>query len=131
MTEEDLHRLERQFTQAIQDRDMEYLEEKLGENFTLTTGRPGAEVRSRQEWLDITRNRYHIRAFEFDWIHADIYGDYGEAAVVRSRYRQEGMMDQQPRSSTYLMTDVWVRGEARSGKGGWQLVTRHISPLTS
>lgn len=122
--------------QAVQNRDIKYLEEKLGESFTLTTGRPGAEVRTRQEWLDITQKRYQINSFEFDWIHVDIYGEYGKAAVVRTRYCQEGKMDQQRRSSTYLMTDVWVcertvRGQARRGKEGWRLVTRHISPLVS
>ncbi len=125
MIEEDLRLLEQQFMQAVQDRDRDYLEEQLGEGFTLTTGRPGAEVRSRQEWLDITEGRYEIQSFEFEWINAEVYGDNREAAVVRSRYRQEGMMDGQDRSSAYLMTDVWVSQDSI-----WQLVTRHISPLT-
>ena len=112
VTEEDLRPLEQQFMQAFQDRDMDYLEEKLGEGFTLITGRPGAEVSSCQEWLDITEGRYEIQSFEFEWINAKVYGDNMDAAVVRSRYRQEGTMDGQDRFSAYLITDVWVSQES-------------------
>lgn len=121
MSEEELFRLEIEFMEAVRKRDTAYLEEALGENFTLTTGRPGAEVRSRQEWLDITRDRYAIESFEFEWVRVEAYVD---AAVVRSRYHQKATMDGQNRSSTYLMTDVWVRRDGR-----WRLVARHISPL--
>ncbi len=100
---------------------MAYLQRTLGEKFTLTTGRPGAEVRSRQEWLDVTRERYRIVSFAFDWMRVEAYGD---AAVVRSRYHQRASMDGQDRSSPYLMTDVWIRRG-----GSWRLVTRHVTPL--
>ena len=120
--DEELAHLEIALMQAVQRRDMAYLERTLGERYTLTTGRPGAEVRSRDEWLEITRTRYVIESFSFDWLHVDHYGD---SAVVRSRYRQRGRMDDTDRTQMYLMTDVWVRVRDT----GWQLVSRHISPL--
>ena len=100
---------------------MPYLERLLGHEFTLTTGRPGAEVLSQQEWLDITRDRYSVETFAFEDFAIHVYGD---VAVVRSRYSQQGRMDDQDRTQAYLMTDLWVRREGR-----WQAVTRHISPL--
>jgi ketosteroid isomerase-like protein len=121
VVDELLLRLEVEFMEAVKRRDTEYLDLALGENFVLTTGRSGAEVRSRQEWLDVTRERYRIDSFAFEWMRVEAYGD---AAVVRSRYHQRATMDGQDRSSPYLMTDVWVRlGDS------WRLVTRHVTPL--
>jgi ketosteroid isomerase-like protein len=116
-----LEQLEQQWTEAVRDHDVEKLERILGEEFTLTTGRPGSEVRSRAEYLEIARDRYAIESFEFAEL--DVC-TYGHVAVVRSRYRQTGSMDGAERNQTYLMTDVWVR---RAGR--WQAVTRHVSPL--
>jgi Domain of unknown function (DUF4440) len=109
--------------EAVKGRDIEWLDRHLGEEFTLTTGRPGAEVRARREWLDVTRDRYAIESFEFTDIDVRTYG---HVAVVASRYRQTARMDALDRSTEYLMTDVWVRR-----KGRWQLVTRHATPLAS
>src|SRR5438876_11361715 len=108
---------------AVRDRDMDALEAMLGERFTLTTGRPGAEVRGRAEWLEVTRDSYVIESYEFEWLEVDRYGD---AAVARSRYRQQGRMGDDDRTQPFLMTDVWVRVD-----GSWQLVSRHITPLAS
>jgi hypothetical protein len=107
--------------EAVRDRDLAWLEKHLGEEFTLTTGRPGAPVRSRSEWLEITRDRYVIEEFAFEELEPLVYGG---VAVVRSRYRQRGSMDGADRTQTFLLTDVWAdRG------GRVQLVTRHSSAL--
>jgi ketosteroid isomerase-like protein len=116
-----VEQLERQWIEAVRDHDVEKLERILGEEFTLTTGRPGNEVRTRAEYLEISRDRYTIESFEFAELEVLTYG---HVAVVRSRYRQTGSMDGEVRNQTYLMTDVWVR---RAGR--WQAVARHVSPL--
>jgi ketosteroid isomerase-like protein len=117
----ELERLEHEWMRAVRERDMAFLDALLAEEFTLTTGRPGAEVRGRREWLDITRDRYVIEEFSFPELEVL---PLGEAAVVRSRYRQRGRMDDQDRTQAFLMTDVFVRRA-----GAWRAVTRHISPL--
>ncbi len=119
---ERLIELERQFMAAVQGRDLDELERTVGEEFTLTTGRPGVEVRERQDWLDITKDHYVVEAFGFDWFAVQVHGHVG---VVRSRYHQRAWMGTEDRSTAYLMTDVWVKREPR-----WQIVTRHISPLS-
>jgi Domain of unknown function (DUF4440) len=109
------------FMEAVRDGELEWLEQHLGPAFTLTTGRPGAPVRGREEWLAITRDRYVIDEFAFDELEVI---DLGPVGVVRSRYRQRGSMDGEDRTQTFLMTDVWARLDGRP-----QLVTRHVSPL--
>ena len=117
----ELEQLVVRWAQAVRDREMDFLERLLAPEFTLTTGRAGAEIRGREEWLAITRERYAVRSFEFEWIEPRRYGD---AAVVRSRYRQLGSLEGRDRSQDYLMTDVFVR-EADD----WRAVARHVSPL--
>jgi len=119
--EDELFRLEHAWMQAVQRRDLPFLERLLGEEFTLTTGRAGAEVRGRQEYLEITRDVYVIDDFGFDEITAHVHAD---GAFVRSRYRQRGRMGEKDRTQTFLMTDVFFRRDGR-----WQAVARHASPL--
>jgi hypothetical protein len=109
------------FMEAVRDRELDWLEAHLGREFTLTTGRAGAPVRTRDEWLQITRDRYVVEEFDFDEIEAI---DLGPAGVVRSRYRQRGSMDGADRTQAFLMTDVWAERDGRV-----ELVTRHVSPL--
>jgi ketosteroid isomerase-like protein len=122
MTRKDeLVRLEHEWQDALRRRDMDFLESLLGEEFTLTTGRAGAPVRTRQEWLDISRDRYVVDSFEFEDLDVHVYAD---TALVRSRYTQTGSMDGHDRTQPFLMTDVFVMRDGR-----WQAVTRHVSPL--
>jgi hypothetical protein len=117
----DLASLSSRFMEAVRDRELTWLDEHLAQEFMLTTGRPGAPVRTREEWLAITAERYVIEEFAFEELDPI---DLGSAGVVRSRYRQRGSMDGESRTQTYLMTDVWVERD-----GSAQLVTRHVSPL--
>jgi ketosteroid isomerase-like protein len=115
---------ERELQAAVAARDVATLDRLLGHEFTLTTGRPGNEVRGRAEYLDITGSRYVIDEYRFEELEVIELGP--GAAVVRSRYVQRGSMDGADRTQPFLMTDVWARRPA-----GWQLVTRHVSPLAS
>jgi hypothetical protein len=117
----ELRALEERFMTAVAERDADFLERHLGDEFTLVTGRPGHETRGRAEWLEVMATAYEISSFRFDGFEVLDYGDVG---VVRSRYSQEAVMAGADRSQAYLMTDVWHRRDGR-----FQLVSRHISPL--
>jgi hypothetical protein len=117
----DFAALSARFMEAVRDRDLAWLEQHLAMEFTLTTGRAGAPVRRRDEWLSITRDRYVIEEFGFDELEVI---DLGPVGVVRSRYRQRGSMDGADRTQAFLMTDVWAERDGQP-----QLVTRHASPL--
>jgi ketosteroid isomerase-like protein len=116
-----LEKLERDWLDAVKEKDTERLDRLLGEEFTLTTGRPGHEVRSRAEYLEVIRDHYEIESYEFEELEVHVYG---HVALIRSRYRQTGSLDGEDRSQAFLMTDVFVRRDGR-----WQAVTRHVSPL--
>ena len=62
----EIEALERKLQAAVAARDMAALERLLGQEFTLTTGRPGHEVRGRAEYLEVTASRYVIEEFRFD-----------------------------------------------------------------
>lgn len=121
MTRDSIVALEHAFQAAVARRDLDFLDEHLAAEFTLTTGRPGAPVRSRAEWLDITATRYAIADYAFEELEVV---ELGDVAVVRARYRQRGSMDGVDRSGVFLLTDVWAHRE-----GLPQLVTRHSSAL--
>jgi ketosteroid isomerase-like protein len=120
--EADLRDLEHAFQEALRTRHMAFLDAHLAEGFTLTTGRPGAEVRTREEWLRISGSDYEVDSFAFDELELDVHGDVG---VVRSRYRQAGRMGGADRTGAFRMTDVWLRGE----HGDWLLAHRHSTAL--
>jgi ketosteroid isomerase-like protein len=124
MNEElELIHLQHGWMEAVKRRDIEYLEQLLGPEFILFTSRPGIEMRTRQQYLDVTKDRYTLESFEYVELDAHTYGDFG---FVRSRYSQRGWMDDNERNQAFLMTDVWVKRDGR-----WQAVSRHISPLDS
>ena len=121
--EQELIGLQHEWMEAVKHRDIEFLEQLLGPEFLLITSRPGIETRTRQQYLDVTRDHYTLESFEYVELDAHAYGDFG---FVRSRYSQRGWMDDKERHQAFLMTDVWVRRDGR-----WQAVSRHISPLDS
>ena len=121
MTRAEALALERRVQAAVAGRDLVVLEELLAPEFTLTTGRAAAPVRTRAEYLAITAASYVIDGWEFEELDVVPLGD---AAVVRARYRQRGSMEGADRTGVFLLTDVWAE---RAGRP--QLVTRHSSAL--
>jgi ketosteroid isomerase-like protein len=121
MAAAELEELEARLMTAVAERDMTTLDALIGDDFTLTTGRPGAEVRTRSEWMRITENAYVLDEFSFEELHVQLYG---ACAIVRSRYSQRASMDGAPRNTTFRMTDVWL-----GGPGAWKLQARHAQPI--
>jgi ketosteroid isomerase-like protein len=117
----DFAALEQRWAEAVRDRDIRFLERLLAPEFTLTTGRRPSPIRGREEYLEITESRYVVTEFEFERIEVL---EYGDAAVVRSRYRQRGSMGGEDRNQTFLITDVFVRVDER-----WLAVNRHLSAM--
>lgn len=117
----EIEALEVEILECVRDRNTARLDQLLGDDFTLTTGRPGTEVRDRGTWLEITRSEYRLESFGFEELEVAVYRD---AAVARSRYRQRGSMGGERRNTTFRMTDVWVRH-----RDGWKLHVRHAQPV--
>jgi ribonuclease HI len=119
--EAEIEELLRLWAQAVAQREMAFLEALLAPEFTLTTGRPGAPVRTREQYLAVTRDEYEVESWAVDDI---VVQHYGRFAVARSRYTQTGRMGTDSRDGTYLMTDAFVKQSGR-----WRVVARHISAL--
>ncbi|HYX86938.1 MAG TPA: nuclear transport factor 2 family protein [Gaiellales bacterium] len=122
----ELIELQNEWMDAVARRDRDRLESLLAEEYTLTAGAaPGrpARVFTRAEWLEAALGGYTISAFEYEELRVDVYG---EAAVVRSRYRQTAEHDGVDLSLGFLLTDVWARMDGR-----WQVVARHSTPVTA
>jgi ketosteroid isomerase-like protein len=113
--------LEIRWAEAVQARDTGFLEHFLADEFTLTTGRRDSPVRSRDEYIAVTRESYEVDEWDFARMDVRVYGD---AALVRSTYRQRGRMGEERRDTTYLMSDVLVRRAS-----GWLAAARHISDI--
>jgi ribonuclease HI/ketosteroid isomerase-like protein len=119
--EAEVEEVVRRWAHAVAEREMAFLEALLAPEFTLTTGRPGAEVRTREQYLAITRDEYEVDSWQFDEI---VVQHYGRFAVARSRYTQTGRMGAEPRDGAYLITDVFLKQSGR-----WRAVARHITPV--
>jgi len=119
--EAEVEEVVRRWAHAFAEREMAFLEALLAPEFTLTTGRPGSEVRTREQYLAVTRDEYEVKSWDFEEI---VVQHYGRFAVVRSRYTQAGHMGAEPRDGTYLMTDAFVKQSGR-----WRAVARHITPV--
>jgi ribonuclease HI len=120
--EAEIEELVRRWAHAVEHREMAFLEALLAPEFTLTTGRAGTPVRTREQYLAVTRDDYEVDSWEFDEI---VVQHYGRFAVVRSTYRQAGRMGDDVRDGAYLMTDAFVKQAGR-----WRAVARHVTPLT-
>jgi ribonuclease HI len=119
--EGEIEDLLRNWARAVAEREMAFLETLLAPEFTLTTGRPGAEVRTREQYLAVTREEYEVDSWNFDDV---VVQHYKRFAVARSRYTQTGRMGTETRDGTYLMTDAFVKQAGR-----WRAVARHVTPL--
>jgi len=119
--EDEIEALLHRWAEAVEKREMAFLETLLAPEFTLTTGRPGAEVRTREQYLAITRDEYEVESWQIDDV---VVQHYGRFAVARTRYTQTGRMGTETRDGVYLMTDAFVKQSGR-----WRAVARHITPL--
>ena len=117
-----LEQLQRDWMQAVEDRDMDRLEEIVAPGFRFTAIHLNPEPMTREQWMDAAREGYTIVSFAYESMDIDVYGD---TAVVHSRYSQIASLHQTSLSNAFRLTDVWSRIDGR-----WQVVARHSSILS-
>ena len=117
-----LAQLQRDWMQAVEDRDMNRLEEIVAPGFRFTAIHLNPEPMTREQWMEAAREGYTIVSFAYESMDVDIYGD---TAVVHSRYSQIASLHQTSLSNAFRLTDVWSRIDGR-----WQVVARHSSILS-
>jgi ketosteroid isomerase-like protein len=116
-----LAQLQRDWMQAVQERDMDRLEEIVGAGFRFTAIHLNPEPMTREQWMAAAREGYTIVSFAYEEMNIDVFGDTG---VVHSRYSQVASYQHTSLSNVFRLTDVWNRNEQ-----GWQVVARHSSVL--
>ena len=125
MTVEDdraaLTQLQKDWMQAVEDRDMERLEEIVAPGFRFTAIHLNPEPMTRDQWMGAAREGYTIMSFAYESMDIDIFGD---TAIVHSRYSQVASLHHTSLSNAFRLTDVWSRIDGR-----WQVVVRHSSIL--
>src|ERR1700742_4992883 len=117
----ELERLEDEWMASMQARDMDRLEELVGDGFRFMAIHLYPEPMPRQQWMDAAREGYTIVSYAFERMDVDVFGDTG---VIHARYSQVASFEQTNLSNVFRLTDVWARGPK-----GWQVVARHSSIL--
>ena len=119
---EQLARLQHEWMQAVEDRDMDRLEEIVAPGFRFTAIHLHPEPMTREQWMAAAREGYRIVSFAYEEMDVDLFGD---TAVVHSRYSQVASYEHTSLSNAFRLTDVWSKRD-----GTWRVVARHSSILT-
>jgi ketosteroid isomerase-like protein len=117
----ELAQLQHDWMQAVQERDMDRLEEIVGHGFRFTAIHLNPEPMTREQWMAAAREGYTIVSFAYERMDTDVFGDTG---IVHSRYSQVASFQHTSLSNAFRLTDVWSRIDGR-----WQVVARHSSVL--
>jgi ketosteroid isomerase-like protein len=116
-----LAQLQHDWMQAVLERDMDRLEEIVGQGFRFTAIHLNPDPMTREQWMGAAREGYTIVSFAYERMDIDVFGDTG---IVHARYSQVASYQHTPLSNVFRLTDVWHRGA-----DGWQVVARHSSVL--
>jgi ketosteroid isomerase-like protein len=116
-----LAQLQHDWMRAVQERDMDRLEEIVGDGFRFTAVHLNPEPMTRDQWMGAARDGYTILSFAYEHMDIDVFGDTG---VVHARYSQVASYQHTPLSNVFRLTDIWHREP-----DGWKVVARHSSVL--
>jgi ketosteroid isomerase-like protein len=116
-----LAQLQHDWMQAVQERNMDRLEEIVGAGFRFTAVHLHPDPMTREQWMAAAREGYTILSFAYEHMDIDVFGDTG---VVHARYSQVASFQHTPLSNVFRLTDVWHRNGDT-----WQVVARHSSVL--
>jgi ketosteroid isomerase-like protein len=119
---ERLAQLQRDWMQAVADRDMNRLEEIVAPGFRFTAIHLNPEPMTREQWMAAAGEGYTIVSFAYESMDIDLFSDTG---VVHSRYSQVASYLHTSLSNAFRLTDVWSRID-----GDWRVVARHSSILS-
>ena len=117
-----LAQLQKEWMRAVEERDMDRLEQIVGHGFRFTAIHLNPEPMTREQWMAAAREGYRIVSFAYEEMAIDVFG--GTTGIVHSRYSQVASFQHTSLSNVFRLTDVWSRTD-----GDWQVVARHSSVL--
>ena len=119
-TEDEIRRIEIEWGDAFEQRDMETLDRLMADDYILTD--PLGSVRTKAESLAaIKNNEVHFESTKSDNVNVRINGD---TAVVTGRSTFRGRYKGWSMAGQYQYTDVLVKR-----RGSWQAVGSHITAV--
>lgn len=114
-------KLERDWIQAVQEKDKTALDAILAPEFMLRTSENPERPQPRADWIHLALTRYDIRSFSQ---RAMAIRAFLGVAVVSFMQSEHATLDGKDRSGDYLVVDLW---EANHGK--WQVSARYVAPI--
>lgn len=112
--------LEEAWSNALKAQDRATLDRFLSADYTLTVAIEGRLIQvDRESWLTNATSTYVVHEFEFQEL---VVREYGDTAVVSSRYTQEATVNGRDLSDEFFLTDIWIR----SGDT-WKVSARYSS----
>jgi ketosteroid isomerase-like protein len=120
--EQELVKLENDWSQAVVKRDAAALQRFYADEYVFTDADGVVSTRAK-EMANLTTGAFHLMSFKFDEMKVRVYGEVG---VVTGRNTVKGTWDDNKRSISgpYRFTDVFVK---RSGQ--WRCVASQSSRI--
>jgi hypothetical protein len=119
---EELGRAERQFCEAIRNKDARTLDSLVSQNFALRVADVPQSSLPRTVWMDNTLHRITNEHCEQHHVVARKLAD--DLAAVSLVWSQKGSSDGRDFSGDFYLVDFWQKGG-----GKWQIIARYSTPL--
>jgi hypothetical protein len=119
---EELGQAERQFCEAILNKDARTLDSLVSQTFVLRVADVPQSSLPRTVWMDNTLHRITNEHCEQHHVVARRLAD--DLAAVSLVWSQKGSSDGRDFSGDFYVVDFW-----KKGKGKWQIIARYSTPL--
>lgn len=117
--ERSLRELNRQWAEALKNRDKEALDRILDAHF-ISTGDEG-QVSDKRQWIDAVMGAINVESSRLDDVTVRVYGDTG---VVAGRWSGKFTIDGKVVSAAFRFTETFARNLGR-----WRAVASHESRI--
>ena len=117
--ERSLRELNRQWAEALKNRDRDALDRILDDQF-ISTGDEG-QVSDKRQWIDAAMGAIKVESSSLDDVTARVYGNTG---VVAGRWSGKFTVDGKEVSAAFRFTETFSRN-----RGAWRAVASHESRI--
>jgi peptidylprolyl isomerase len=117
--ERSLRELNRQWAEALKDRDKAALERILDDRF-ISTGDEG-QVSNKRQWIDAAMSAIKVESSSLTDVTARVYGDTG---IVAGRWSGKFTIDGKEVNAAFRFTETFARN-----RGEWRAIASHESRI--
>jgi hypothetical protein len=116
-------KLERDWIQAVQEKDQTALDAILAPEFMLRSSEEPENPQLRADWIDRALHRYQIRTFSHRALAMRAFLGVAIVSFVQS---QQATIDGKDYSGDYFIVDLW-----EVNHGQWQVSARYVAPVSN